>query len=429
LFITLWVMKKIYALYFLIFFFSFRNDLPAAITYNFCAGSGTFTSISGTGTASTWNGFGPDDDMLFSGAPIGFTFNFNGAGRTTFDACTNGWMSFTTGQSCSAGNSLSGGSVLNGIAPLWDDLAINAAAPSGGFYQTSGSAPNRVLTVEWSNVSWRLTAASPYKCLSFQVKLYETTNVIEFIYSQGPTALSASPTASIGLCGASGDYYSLNNSGASPTPSKAAETTNIATKPATGQVYRWDPNGACTLPIELYSFSGKNTGEKNLLEWITATEMNNDYFTIEKSEDAISFTELTRIQGAGNSSTLLYYKTYDAEPFSGKTYYRLKQTDYDGKFTYSDIIVVNNFSEEIIYMSPNPVRNNLHLDFYREKASMMQFDIVNTMGQSVLSQNIQVSAGKNSTDIHLEALSKGIYTIIFNENNSYVHKQIKFLKL
>ena len=81
--------------------------------------------------------------------------------------------------------------------------------------------------------------------LSFQVKLYETSNRIEFVYTRnGATSTTnlVSPNASIGLGGSTlGDYYSLNGTGAAPIASKVLETTNLSTKPANGQIYRWDP--------------------------------------------------------------------------------------------------------------------------------------------------------------------------------------------
>lgn len=115
------------------------------------------------------------------------------------------------------------------------------------------------------------------------------------------------------------------------------------------------------LPIELLYFKGKNADEYNLLYWSTATEINNDYFTIEKSYDGYVFRVIDHLEGAGYSTHELYYEyhDYNLQPFI--TYYRLKQTDYDGKYKYADIISIDN----------------------RDKSKPNLIKVVNTLGQIV----------------------------------------------
>jgi hypothetical protein len=102
------------------------------------------------------------------------------------------------------------------------------------------------------------------------------------------------------------------------------------------------PDPTCNpLPIELLYFEAQpyyeSSANKVLLIWETATEINNDYFTIERSKDAIHFDELCKIKGAGNSYHNISYQFIDENPYEGISYYRLKQTDYDGRFKYSFI--------------------------------------------------------------------------------------------
>ena len=99
-----------------------------------------------------------------------------------------------------------------------------------------------------------------------------------------------------------------------------------------------------SLPINLISFDGEFSDESVILVWKTATEINNDYFTIEHSEDGINYEQIGTEFGAGNSNTILQYSMIDDNPFEGQTYYRLKQTDYDGKFEVFPAIAVNNAS-------------------------------------------------------------------------------------
>jgi hypothetical protein len=97
-----------------------------------------------------------------------------------------------------------------------------------------------------------------------------------------------------------------------------------------------------SLPIELLSFRGTTDNVKNYLYWKTASEINNDYFTLERSFDGIYFEPLTRVEGVGNSTQLINYSYIDDNPENIINYYRLKQTDYNGNSSYSNIISINN---------------------------------------------------------------------------------------
>lgn len=116
-----------------------------------------------------------------------------------------------------------------------------------------------------------------------------------------------------------------------------------------------------TLPIELLSFYGKSHIYYNELRWVTASENNNDYFTIEKTRDGTYFYNVAVIKGAGNSVQRLEYQYLDRDIEDGISYYILKQTDYDGKFKYSEIISVDN----------------------RKEASPTLIKVTNTLGQEV----------------------------------------------
>lgn len=90
-------------------------------------------------------------------------------------------------------------------------------------------------------------------------------------------------------------------------------------------------HGDGTLPIELAEFSVKISGDNVLIEWETLSELNNQYFSIERSTDGVNFTEMARIDGAGTSNQINNYSITDAPEAQGQYYYRLKQTDFDGK--------------------------------------------------------------------------------------------------
>ena len=212
------------------------GQAQTAASYNFTALSGTFASISATGT---YVGGVIGDDITQTSIPIGFTFNFCGAGYTQLSACSNGWLSFvnaaTTGFTSRSNTAANAGAIGAGLLmAYWDDLDGGAFfTPTGNaYYQTTGSSPNRIFTFEWNNFRLFLGSTSA----TFQVKLYESSNIVEYWYGAG--ALTGT-TATIGIANSATDYQTLNAPSAAPTSSSATFTTSIANSPANGQIYRW----------------------------------------------------------------------------------------------------------------------------------------------------------------------------------------------
>lgn len=154
------------------------------------------------------------------------------------------------------------------------------------------------------------------------------------------------------------------------------------------------PEGDCTgcgnfLPIELVSF---NAYKKDLfvkLDWATATESNNHFFTIERAEDSKNFLEMAQVMGAGNSNELTQYSYTDERPILGDNYYRLKQTDYDGQSSYSNVVVVKMSSDQkvTLYQSPD---GSLSLQF-AEGVTNAQVEVIDLSGR-LLYRNPQVEA-------------------------------------
>jgi hypothetical protein len=97
-----------------------------------------------------------------------------------------------------------------------------------------------------------------------------------------------------------------------------------------------------SLPIELLLFNGQKLRNENKLFWITETQLNNDLFTVEKTNDGQDFVSVGNLNGAGNSYQQLHYSLIDNNVKPELNYYRLKQTDFDGKYTYSEMITIDN---------------------------------------------------------------------------------------
>lgn len=164
------------------------------------------------------------------------------------------------------------------------------------------------------------------------------------------------------------------------------------------------------LPIELLSFDAVLSGSFVDLKWVTASEVNNDYFEIERSADGIDFEKIHTQKGAGNSSVKLVYEHMDRTPLPGISYYRLKQVDYDGSFSYSEIRTINVLSESaVIY--PNPLSAqailNVNLPYSYGQG---EFTIYDSSGKLIRSD--KATQAKNK--LAISELSEGVYFLKFH---------------
>ena len=159
------------------------------------------------------------------------------------------------------------------------------------------------------------------------------------------------------------------------------------------------------LPIELISFSADCNNQNILIKWSTATEVNNDYYTIERSKDGINWLLASIIVGAGNSNTMKNYSFTDSKSYSSVSYYRLKQTDFDGKFKYSDIISISNCKEAQTELNiyPNPANGTCNLFFNGDKSQIESVAIYNVTGEKVYDSESYQSV------IDLSDKTEGIY--------------------
>ena len=174
-----------------------------------------------------------------------------------------------------------------------------------------------------------------------------------------------------------------------------------------------------TLPISLLYFSGLNEHSYNSFSWSTSTEINNDYFTLEKTTDALNFIAIEKTNGAGNSNTLLYYSIIDYYPTEGLSYYRLKQTDFDGKYTYSKLVAIDVSSQQTEDFSiyPNPFSTSATIVINDvSQFNKVELKIYNVLGEEMMITNIT----KQITTFDTRSLSTGIYFYQITDNNKTI---------
>ena len=181
------------------------------------------------------------------------------------------------------------------------------------------------------------------------------------------------------------------------------------------------------LPIELLNFSATNRQTYINLNWKTKTETNNDYFTVEKSKDALEFIELTKVKGAGTSSHELNYSTQDLSPFEGTNYYRLKQTDYNGQYKYSSIVAIDLNSDSqfaILNTFSASSESGLEVTYTCSAKDDVVFDLYDLMGQKVFSIHPTSHSSSNKLVIPTNLYPKGIYLLNFSNGEKTISKKI-----
>jgi hypothetical protein len=177
-----------------------------------------------------------------------------------------------------------------------------------------------------------------------------------------------------------------------------------------------------TLPIELLSFTVEYHNQNIVFEWSTASEISNEFFTIERSINGMEWQEIYRVAGAGNSSSLLVYSTTDKHPYMGVSYYRLKQTDFDGKFKFSEIRYINiENMNSTIEIYPNPTSDKITI--IGDDVELENIKLYNIVGQGVISHTVIMKHSKNKFIIDLTNLKSGFYYLKTKTTANRVYKE------
>lgn len=168
-------------------------------------------------------------------------------------------------------------------------------------------------------------------------------------------------------------------------------------------------SGIEILPIELISFTGRALPQGNLLEWETASETDNDFFTLSRSTDGYAWEEILEIKGAGSSQTTLNYEFLDRNDGPGVSYYKLLQTDYDGVNKTFDVISVLRSIKEDVIVHPNPSNGSFKVSFYSQTQEDLSMVIYDNLGKECYSSSFTLDKGVNSIPVALNGVRNGVY--------------------
>ncbi len=267
--------------------------------------------------------------------------------------------------------------------------------------------------------SWKITNTNFADTYSIEIKWDSTgpfdINDIRLLVSTSPDFSSATPIAS-GTNGITISLGSIIVSGISPSVIPVNSTMYFTIGSA---------NIATTLPIGITAFNATLIGKKVGISWQTAFEASNDYFIVEKSVDQTDWAQVAILKAAGNSSSPKNYSTVDYFPYNGVSYYRLKQINIDGTYSYSETrnIKMDKAKNAFVVIYPNPASGQVTIKGDAAELSTMM--IYNMAGQDVTGMvSVTKTTTTTSTQMLLDVsrLSQGVYNI---KTTSSINKMIK----
>lgn len=183
-----------------------------------------------------------------------------------------------------------------------------------------------------------------------------------------------------------------------------------------------------TVGVELLTFNGEVQKDGNALQWITASETNNDYFTLLRSVDGMNFEPITKVKGNGTTSESHVYDFLDRNAPYGQSYYRLDQTDFDGTKTASNVIslVRGESSFEIVQVYPIPTKDELQIQWNNPQSGLVDLQLYDIVGRELLVQTLNAKSGLNSYSVDVSRLPTGTYLLVLANDGE--RKTVKVVK-
>jgi hypothetical protein len=366
------------------------NSIASNLTYSngFVFGNFRRRIVSNTSTYffPIGNGTNPSDRHLAA------FINNNLTGITSITGSVNDFIQISPNNDASL-NTTQNGTVINstigettGQTVIWNFSPIGAR--TGGNFGIRLYVENTTLNSSDDNQFCPLRRTN-------------TTSYVNFLTEDASTTIPSG--------GSAGRIFSSGNGFAQRSGYTALDQFTIG------------KSGLGPLPVELTSFEANCNNEEVILKWTTASEVNNDYFELERINGDVKPVSITKIKGAGNSKQTKYYQFIDSSPNQGINYYRLKQTDLDGQYKYSETISVNcnNKSNQWSNIYPNPGQKELYIETIDPNYVKQTYKIYDSKCQ-LISEGIL----EQKVNIQTTEFSSGIYLILLENGESF--KWVKF---
>ena len=182
-----------------------------------------------------------------------------------------------------------------------------------------------------------------------------------------------------------------------------------------------------TLPVKFEDFTAKQEGAAVTLRWSTASESNNNYFTVERSTDGVKFEKVKDVASNGNANQKNTYSAIDNNPKQGRNYYRLKQTDLNGDVSYfPEVRVVNILDGNTgLLIYPNPVKDKVSIN-YVSTSSNIELSVISNDGRLIFKSKGSVKSLEQQLNSKIASIPNGLYIVSFTENGkSHREKLVK----
>ena len=203
-------------------------------------------------------------------------------------------------------------------------------------------------------------------------------------------------------------------------------------KPGSSVVYDLvcGPTSTCgALPVKLIAFDVQKISGQAVLNWVTASEINNSHFEIERSQDLVHWNQIGRVEGNGNSQITRRYTYTDHQPSVGQNYYRLKQVDFDGGFEYSRITKLTEvWTNENVHVYPNPSNGKINVSVNSgDHGETIHVSVNDIAGRLLLEKNYPFTdKTRFNAQLNIDELENGLYCVVVSDGiNSRSYRIIK----
>lgn len=192
---------------------------------------------------------------------------------------------------------------------------------------------------------------------------------------------------------------------------------------AASDLFRWWTltDNTSPLPVEWLDVTVLCEGESAIIKWSTASEQNVSYFTVERSLDGIHFSSIATVAAAGNSSVVQHYSVVDTDPYSGTSFYRIKETDFHGNFSYSGMVTLRECAGDDIHVYGG--NGDVVITIHSSAEQHYTIEMYDVIGRKIVGQMATITEGNNHIRIVAGNLASAIYTVkVVNEKNATTQK-------
>ena len=414
---------------------------------------GTFTA--GTGTV-VFNGMSAQTIEAGSSAFNNVTFSNSTSGisdinivepMTINGSCTftngvvyfsgSGSLTFGSGASSNIGNA---NSYVNGVVTKTGTDAFTFALGEGTVWAPcaiAAPAGNSTITAEYKHEAPLLNWSASYTCdgsnlhhmSGVEYWLLTSTNSYPAVtlYWRNGTASGIADLPDLTVAHWNGNCWDNMGGTAVGNTSTGYITSSVAFSsysPITfGTKTKDNP-----LPVELLYFRGNCNNNKVTLDWTTASEINNDYFEIERSSNGTDWTLVAEIDGAGNSNKEINYRHIDNYSVSGTVYYRLRQIDFDGTYSKYEIISINcnnNVNNPTVLLYPNPFNTNLQVNVENWDSDVLHIELYDMLGKKLNEWKFENVTGNYSQSLNMDNYAPAVYVIKINTANGVIVRKLE----